>query len=248
MIERRDHFVHGRNRGSIRRYGPAQHDHLDAESARRGDLAVARGSAAVFRDHRIDRVRAHQRAVIGFAERPAIDEIINARQRQRWRNRIDAADEIKVLRRGGQRREFGAAERDKYSARLFSQPAHRIDDIGRVGPAIAGKRTPWWSLQRDQRHARLARRFAGVRRDHVGIRMRRVDQNIDAFDAQIFGKPHGAAEAATANPDRLPRGRSGATGQRHNNVQISALGQAFGQLPRFRRAAEDKDACHARCE
>ena len=123
MIERRNRFVHGFNRGSTGRYGTTQHDHLDAKRARRSDLAVARSSAAVFGDHRIDRVRAHQRAVLGFAERSALNEIIDMRQRQRWRDRIDAADQIKVLQRVAQWVEFAAAERDKDPARQTAVPA-----------------------------------------------------------------------------------------------------------------------------
>lgn len=242
MIEPRDYFVDRLHGARIWRCGPAQHDDFNAESARGGDLAVACSAAAVFGDHRIDRMRAHELALVGLAKWSAIDEIADARQRQRRLDRIDTADQIKMLRRFCQRREFTAAERDKDPARPLAQGAHRIGDRGCFAPAIAGDRAPWWTAQPDQRHAHLARRARGIGRDDVGIRMRRVDERIDPLLAEIFGKPGSAAEAAAANRHRLPRRRFGAAGQRHHDLQVRALGQTFGQLSRFHSAAEDKDA------
>ena len=242
MIERRNRFVHGFNRGSTGRYGTTQHDHLDAKRARRSDLAVARSSAAVFGDHRIDRVRAHQRAVIGCAERSAIGDITDARKRQRRFDRIDATDQIKVLRGRGQRRQFGAAERDKDPTRPLSQPAHGISNIACFGPAVAGNSAPWRPPQHNQRHSRVARGCGGICRNDIRVRVRRVDESVDAFVAQIVGKTGSAAEAAAANRRRLRRRRLGAASQRHDDFKIGAPGQSLGQFSRFRGTAEDKDA------
>ncbi len=71
MIEPGDRIVDGLDRGRFGRRRPAQHDDVDAERARRGDLAVGRAAAAVLGDDDIDRVRRHQRAIVGFAERAA---------------------------------------------------------------------------------------------------------------------------------------------------------------------------------
>jgi len=242
MIEPRYRFVDRLDRGSIGRSGPAQHDHLDAERARRRDLAVARDPTAVLGHHRIDPVRAHERAVVGCAERSAIGDVVDARQRQRRFDRIDAADEIKVLRRCGQRRQFGAAERDKDPPRPLAQPAHSISDVDCFGPAIPSNSAPWRAAKCNQRHARLARRGGGICRNDIRIGMRRVDESVDPFLGKIFGKTGSAAEAAAANRHRLRRRRPGAAGQRHNDFKTGAPGQALGQFSRFRRTAEDKDA------
>ena len=74
--------------------------------------------------------------------------------------------------------------------------------------------------------------------------MRGVDQHVDAFAGEIIGKPGSAAKAAAAHGHRLRRRRRGTAGQRQRHAQIFAPGQASGQLPRFRSAAENKDACH----
>ena len=242
MIEPRDHFVHGLDRRRIGRRGPAQHDHIDAERARCGDLAVCRGPAAVLGDYRIDSVRAHQRAVIGRAERAAVGDIIDARQRQRRLDRIDAADQIKVLRRPAQWRQFGAAERDKDPAWPLTESVYGISDIKHFGPAIPGNSAPWRPAKCNQRHARLARRGGGICRNDIRVRMRRVDESVDPLLAKIHGKTGNAAEAAGSNRHRLRRRRLGAAGQRHHDFKIGALGQALGQSPRLRRAAKNKDA------
>ena len=242
MIQPRDHFVHGLDRGRIGRRGPAQYDHLDAERARRCDFAVARGAAAVLGDHRIDRVRAHQRAIVGCAERSAIGDIADARQGQRRLDRIDAADQIQMLRSRGQWLEFRAAERDKDPARRLAQPAHGIGDINCFDPAIPGNSAPCRPAQRNQRHARLMRRGGGICRDDIRVGMGRVDKGVDPFLIKIFAKTDSAAEAAAANRRRLWRRRLGAAGERHDDFEIGARGQARGQFSRFRRTAEDKDA------
>ena len=242
MTEPRDHFVRSLDRECTGRRRPAQHDHFDAECARRRDLAVGRGPAAIFGDHRIDIVRAHEGTVIGRAERAAIGEITRARQGQRRFDRIDAADEIEVLWRCGQRDEFGAAERDKGPARRLAQPAHGIGDINCFDPAIPGNSAPCRPAQRNQRHARLMRRGGGICRDDIRVGMGRVDKGVDPFLIKIFAKTDSAAEAAAANRRRLWRRRLGAAGERHDDFEIGARGQARGQFSRFRRTAEDKDA------
>ena len=75
MIEPGDRVLDRRDRGSIGRRRPAQHDHVDAERARRGDLAVGRGAAAVLGDHHVDAMRGQQRVIVGFAERAAAGDI-----------------------------------------------------------------------------------------------------------------------------------------------------------------------------
>jgi len=242
MIEPRDHFVRGLDRRCIRRHGPAQHDHLDAERTRRADLAIARNSAAVLGNQHIYLVRAHQCSVTGFAERTAIGDITDTRQRQ-WRlDRIDAADQIKVPRRGSQRPELGAAERNKGAARSLAEQAHRVRDVRRLDPAVAGNCAPWRTAQGQQRHTSFARRRGGIPRNNVGIGMCCIDKRADPFVAQIVSKTGSAAEPAAANGHRLQRRRFGASGQRYNDIKICAPGQAFGQFARFGRTTEDKDA------
>ena len=72
-----------------------------------------------------------------------------------------------------------------------------------------------------------------------------VDQGIDALANEIFCETVGTAKAADADRHRLHSGRCRAAGERQRNVEAGTAGEASGQLPRFRCAAENEDACHA---
>ena len=71
MIEPRQNIVDGldaRHRGQRR---PAQHDDRKAERARRRDLAVGRGAAAVLAHHDLDAMLRQQGTLVGLGKRPA---------------------------------------------------------------------------------------------------------------------------------------------------------------------------------
>ena len=118
MIEPLHHGIDCVDRMGIGCRRPAHQDHLDAEVARGGDLAVRGVAAAVFGDDDFDAVGLHQRAVGSFTERTARGDVARVRQRQRRIDGIDAAEQINVLWRGGEGRKVVAAERDEYTARL----------------------------------------------------------------------------------------------------------------------------------
>ena len=71
-----------------------------------------------------------------------------------------------------------------------------------------------------------------------------VDQGIDALADEIVRETVGAAKAADADRHRLRGGRCRAAGERQRDVEAGTAGEASGQLPRFRGAAENEDACH----
>jgi len=110
-----------RRHGGQRR--AAQHDDCGAERARGRDLAVGGVAAAVLRHHRVDRMRGEQRAILFPPEGPPRADVGRARHRERGLDRIDAAYEIVVLRRGHERRELLAAERKEDAARDRSERA-----------------------------------------------------------------------------------------------------------------------------
>ena len=74
--------------------------------------------------------------------------------------------------------------------------------------------------------------------------MRGVDQRVDAFGLEIGGESLRAAEAADPHRNRLRRGRGGAARKRQGHLQVGALAQQSGQVPRFRRAAEYENLTH----
>jgi len=242
MIEPRDCIIDGLDGGRFRLERASQHYDGDAECARGGDLAVAWRATAVLGYDGIDSMVEEQRAVIRFAERAPPSHIGRLRQRQRRIDRIDAADQIKVLRRLDERREFAAPQRNEDAARPTSQHVHGVIGIGRFFPAVAIHGGPRRPADRNEGNARFARGSAGVGRHDVRIRMRCIDHRIDPLFDEIIRKPGGAAEAAAADRHGLWSRRHGTAGERQHDLKVGALGQPLGQTARFGGAAEDEDA------
>ncbi len=224
----------------------AQQNDVDGERARRGDFAIGGVAAAVLGDDDVDRVLFHECAVVGFAERTACGDISYMGHWQRRIDRIDAADQIKVLWRVDERRELVAAERDKDAARLFANGAHCCGGVACLDPAIAGNGGPRRPPQRHERHAGAACGGRGVVRNDVRIRMGGVDQGVDSLRNEIVGEARCAAKTADADWHGVRNRRRGAAGERQRHVEIAAPGEAFAKEARFRGAAENEDAGHAK--
>ena len=244
MIEPGDRVFDCLNRGCIGRGWPAQHDNVDAERARRGDLTVSCGTAAVLGDHHVDAMLGQQRMIVGFAERAAAGDVADMGQWQRRIDRIDTADQIIVLRRIAERLKLVAAERDKDAARCLTKRPHRLADITHLDPPVTRNFNPWRSSQRDQLHAASPRGCDGVCRNHIGVWMGGVDQGIDALADEIFCETFGTTKATDTDRHRLRGGRCRAAGERQRDVEAGTAGEAPGQLPGFRSTAENEDACH----
>ena len=245
MIEPGDRIVDCTHRGGfVGRGRAAHHDDLDAERARRRDLAIGGVAAAVLRDDDIDLVGCHQGAIVGLAKRAARRDVGHVRQRQ-WRvDRIDAAEQVIVLWPIGECRDVVAAERNKDIAALLSNGAHRGTGVVNFGPSIARDGVPWWSVQHQKRHGAASRGFHCVGGNHGRIGMRGVDQSVDAFGGKICGQALGAAEAADAYRHRMRDRRGGAAGERQGHIEPAALREAFAEQARFRGAAQNEDAWH----
>jgi hypothetical protein len=183
-----------------------------------------------------------QRAVLCLAERSARGEIDGVRHGERRIDGIDAAHEIGVLGRGGEGRDLLAAKRKEHPPRHVSQRGDRVLDRRHLAPLIALPLYPGPTPQREQRHARLFGRAGGIGGDGRGIRVRGINQRVDAIIAQEPRKPVGAAEAA--GPDgyglRQGLGRTSGKGQCHGDA--GASGECAGKASGFRRATENEDA------
>jgi len=244
MIEPGDGFIHCLDRGRIDRTRPAQHDDGNAKRARRGDLAVSGAAAAVLRYDEFDGVRLHQRAVVRFGKRPARGDVSDVGKRQRRMHRIDAADEIAMLRRCRERREFVAAERDENAAAMLPEGTHCRASVADFGPAVALDSCPRRPAQCDEWHGGFARGGGGIFRNDVGIGVRRIDQRVDALRGQIISQTFRAAKAADADRHCMSDRRGRTPGKRERHVKFGARREFCRQLPRFGGAAENKDLGH----
>ena len=79
-----------------------------------------------------------------------------------------------------------------------------------------------------------------MRRHSVGVRVGGVDQYVDAFACEVASQALYAAEAAEPHRHRLRGRMRRAAGQRKRYLEVRAVCEAAGQLPRLAGAAEDE--------
>src|SRR6185437_1493823 len=115
--------------------------------------AVGRLAAAVLGDDGLDPMRAHQRKLVRLNEGPASGEVGCVWQGKRRIDRIDAADQIKMLRRLQQGRQLVAPKRHQDAARCLPKRSHGVADILDFRPTVAGDRDPWRTLYSNETHA-----------------------------------------------------------------------------------------------
>jgi len=245
MIEPGEYILNCVHAACVGSRRPAQHDHLNTERARRRYLAVCRTAAAVLRNDDLDLVPRHQRSIIRFAEGPACRDVGHMRERQRWGHGIDAADQITVLRRGGKRPEFVAADGDKHAAAIVSDGIRCPARVADLDPAITRDGTPGRPAQGHEGHCSPTRRGGRVFRNDVRVWMCGVDQRINALGGEMIGQTLGPAKSAHADRYSVCNRRGRAASERQHHVKAGPLSETFRQLPRFRRAAEDENFSHA---
>jgi hypothetical protein len=244
MIEPSHDVLHGLHGRHLGQRGTAQQDDGQAEQPRRRDLAVGRRSTAVLGHDNLDGMCNQQCPIVGFGEWTTAGEIGGVRYRERRIDRFDAADEIVVLRRSREDSDLGLAERNKNTARRFAECFHRRRGIRHLDPVVARERRPRRTPERQQRDACGCRRRSCIGRDDRGVRMRRVDESIDAFGCEISRKALGAAESADAHRHTLGGRRPGAPRERDRYGHVRAFAETLRQPSRLRGAAENEDAPH----
>ena len=245
MIEPAERVVDSVYTRRIRSQRPARHDHLKAERARRGDLAISRGTATVLGYDDFDLVLCHQRVVIRLAERAARSDVGDMRKPQRRLHGIDAADQITMLRRACKRREFVAADGDEHIAAFVPDGINCRPDVADFDPSVARNCAPGRPPQNHKCHGGFARRRDGILRNNMCVGVRGVDQRVDTLRDEVIGQSPRAAKTADADRHGVGDRRGRAAGERQRHVKAGAPSEPFRQLPRFRRAAEDEDFCHA---
>lgn len=244
MIEPRNCVLDSLDGRHLRRRWAAQQDDRNAERSRCRDLAVGRDPTAVLGDDHVDAMGDQQCPIVGLAERTTAGDIGCVRYRKRRIGRFDAAHEIMMLRRSREDSDLALADREKDPPRRFAERIHRRRDIGNFDPTVAGQGRPWRAPECEQGDARGRRGGGCVRGDNCGVRVRRVDESVDALVGEISRKAFDSAEAADPHRRGLRGGRSGAPGERDRYGEIHASDETLRQAPRFRSAAENEDAPH----
>lgn len=204
-----------------------------------GNLAVGCSAAAVFRHNDIDRVGLQQSHVLRFRERAAAKDVVGVRD-LKWRvYRVNAADQITVLRCAGERGDLLTAERQEDTPRLGTECPERAIRTLDFGPAIAADRLPSRALQREQGRAGLLSGLAGVRGDRRRIGVGRVDERADGSFAQVTRQSCAASKPPPTDRHRLGQRRDRTSGKRDGQAPICPRRETDGELAGFNGAAED---------
>lgn len=243
MIDHRQGLFDIRSGRHIGQHRAAYHQHADVQLARGRELGVSGTAAAVLADDRVDAVVLKQIDLSGFVKWSARHDVLRVRKSQLRLDRVDAADQVKVLRRALERRKFLTAECEKDPPRLLvSEHGCNAQGVGNFFPSVAGRRRPRRPAQRDDRDTDIGRSGRRVRRNLRGVGVRRVDQNIDAGFPEMLRQSIHATEAANAHRHGMRHWLFGAPRKRQRDIEVSALSKAPGELPRLGCAAQDEYA------
>lgn len=243
MSKPRQHLLDGLDALSLGQCGPRDHDHGQAELARRVDLGTRAAAAGIARDQKLDAARTHQREIILQREWASGDDHFGVGQRQCAVRRIDKAQRVGMLRPGRERRETLPADGEKDVGAWLGQRSDRAGNIGDLDPVVAGRTRPRRAFQRDQRHAGG---FAGLDRmtAHFGGEgMRRVDHVCDALGTKKICQSRCATEAADARRQRMPERNLRAPGIGIDRVDVFAR-KGFSEPVGVACPAQDEGARH----
>lgn len=222
-----------------RQSGPVDHQDGHAKGAGGDQLGAGAFTAGVLRYNPLDPVGLQKRLICICIERATVENDRMIRQRRRGCGRISEAEQVVVLRLGGETRDLGSANGEED---VLGCPGQRRDGgvhVGHMGPAVALFGMPRRTGQRDQWNAGGLAGLNGVPAHLVGEGMRGVDQVRHSIVADIGGQPFDAAEPAGAHRDRLRPWCLGATGIGQHRV-IFRLRDTGGKGAGVACTAEDE--------
>lgn len=220
---------------------PPDQNHRDRKVACGGNFAVGCAAAAVFRHHDIDCVLFQERALRSYIKRPTLEQVAGARQHEGRIDRLDAADQVIVMRRVIKRRKFLSTEGKEHFARQIAEQLRRLFDVTRFDPVIALNGAPRCTAQCQQRRSGVLRGEARMHRNGRGIGMRGINQGADALVPEVARQTLHSTKAAAAHRDRLRGGGARAPGEREGGCNIRAGGQTLAELACFGGPTQNED-------
>ena len=218
------------------------HYHLDAERVCGRDLGVGSGATGILADDDIDLVLPQQAGFIALVERSAREDVAAVRHIERRNDRVDATDQIGMLWRRRELAGFLPPDRQEHTARSLAQRTDCARDIGHGKPSVSFLPLPTRTAKCEDRRPGTFGGFSRIGRNLVREGVRGIDQQIHPFVSQVTNESIDAAKAADSRRQGQGFRIHGAAGKRNRRLDIPARRQTLGQLPRFRRAAEDQYA------
>lgn len=241
MIDERHGGVDGTDGGDTGGRTALDHDYLNAERARRCDLAIGGAAAGILGDDDIDALVLEQSPLIFFAERAA-GEKVTAVGNGEWRlDGIDAAHEIAMLGCSREASGFLATDREEDLARLAAQRSDGGLDILHARPAVAIGRLPGWTAKCEDWDTRAVCGHGGVGGDFAREGMSGVYHEIDLFLSQIINEPLDTSEAANPRRQGQRLGIGGPPRKGDDCRNVVARREFFGQAASLGRASQYQD-------
>lgn len=221
------------------------HQYRDAQPSRRLDLCIGRRAAGVFGNDEGDTVIAQQGHFVVQRKGTASGDVTRVDNVERWLDRIDAANEIMVLRCCLEGQKFLTTEREEGVCAFRAESSHSTLDIGHALPVIIGLFFPSGALQRDKRNLGQSCGLDCVGRDTRRIRVRRIDQQIELVFGDERRQTARAAKASGAHRHGLRHRITGAASHGQKQPITGVFRQFSGQNAGIRRTAENEyGACH----
>jgi hypothetical protein len=233
------HRRYGKARPRLR--GAAYQQHLYAERARCGYLAVRCGTSTVLRHDHVNVVGPQELAIRRLFERSTCKYVARLWNAQRWLDRIDAANQIVMLGRSREGLDILATQRKENAPRGCAEGVHCAGNIVNLDPPVTGDFSPRWAAQRQKRNARLPSRLECVSRNPHGVRMSRIDQPLDGHRPQIPDHSVDSPEPSDPSRRRLSERRGGSARERQCHGHLVPVGKARRQVPRLRSAAQNQN-------
>lgn len=243
MIEPGHNAVDRCSRGALRHRGPFDHDDRNAKLASGVDFGAGAAAAGIAGDEECDVLVAHQGKITIQGEWPTSNDDLGVRQGQIGTRFIDEAQQITVLRLGGERREMLAADSKEDGRRFIRESSDSVFEVGDSDPVVAIDGRPGGADESDQWRCGFGAGGDGILAHGIGEGVGRIDDMSDGCIVQVGGETFGAAVSPGAHRERLVDGNLSAARIGIDRVK-ARIGDAACECVGVTCSAEYEDAGH----
>lgn len=224
---------------------PGDHHDGDAKRARGFDLGIGRHSAGILGHDVRDTVFRQKRKLVRHGKRSSGRDVSRMWHFERWLHRIDAADEIIMVRGSFEGQKLLTSESQESSCAVTPESRDSTLDIDNALPDVIRVPLPGGPFKRNQRNLCQLSGLNGICGDAGRIGMRRVHQKVKPVLTDKARQTARTTKATRAHRHRLGDGFAGASGHGQQNAIVRIFSQPASQNAGIRRAAENKyGACH----
>lgn len=236
-----------RRRFGIGQLWPRHHNDRQSKLARGGDFRIGRVGTRILGDDDLDGFAGQKTFLPVYIEGSARCDHAAIRKLQRRGECIDGADQIVVVRRGEEGRDFKLSDRKKNSARYGSQTARSVRHTGCIDPDVALLPHPGRAFEPQQRNGGFMRGMNRVGRHLRGKWMGRIDQRVDGTILQVTPQSLDAAETAYPVWNRRRNDVCRPSSERDLRLEPHIAAEPARETACFRRSPKNEDIDHAGC-